>query len=87
MKVIKIKFEYGCFPVWIYGENNEWIENDLPPYLIGDSDIDPKFLNIQKYMIVCIWMMEKNSNILDLKRLKREKIFRRIAFGNQSSKE
>ena len=35
MKVIKIKFEYGCFPVWIYGENNEWIENDLPPYLIG----------------------------------------------------
>ena len=48
MKVIKIKFEYGCFPVWIYGENNELIENDLPPYLIGDSDIDPKFLNIQK---------------------------------------
>ena len=48
MKVIKIKFEYGCFPVWIYGENNERIENDLPPYLIGDSDIDPKFLNIQK---------------------------------------
>ena len=43
MKVIKIKFEYGCFPVWIYGENNEWIENDLPPYLIGDSDIDPKY--------------------------------------------
>lgn len=48
MKVIKIKFEYGCFPVWIYGENNELIENDLPPYLIGDSDIDPKFVNIQK---------------------------------------
>ena len=27
MKVIKIKFEYGCFPVWIYGENNEFPEN------------------------------------------------------------
>ena len=26
----------------------ELIENDLPPYLIGDSDIDPKFVNIQK---------------------------------------
>jgi len=25
MKVIKIKFEYRCFPVWIYGENNELI--------------------------------------------------------------
>ena len=35
MKVIKIKFEYGCFPVWIYGEDNELIENDLPPYLIN----------------------------------------------------
>ena len=34
MKVIKIKFEYGCFPVWIYDENNELIENDLPPYLM-----------------------------------------------------
>lgn len=75
---------FPCVDLWW---NNELIENDLPPYLIGDSDIDPKFLNIQKYMIVCIWMMEKNSNILDLKRLKREKIFQRIAFGNQSSKE
>ncbi len=48
MKVIKIKFEYGCFPVWVYGENDELVENDLPPYLIGDSDIDPKFVRIQE---------------------------------------
>lgn len=48
MKVIKIKFEYGCFPVWIYDENNELIENDLPPYLIGDNDIDSKFVRIQE---------------------------------------
>lgn len=48
MKEIKIKFEYGCFPVWIYGENDELIENDLPPYLIGDNDIDSKFVHIQK---------------------------------------
>ena len=58
MKVIKIKFEYGCFPVWIYGENNELIENDLPPYLIGDSDIDPKFLNIQKGFPVQIFSIQ-----------------------------
>jgi len=48
MKVIKIKFEYRCFPVWIYGENNELIGNDLPTYLIGDNDIDPKFVHIQE---------------------------------------
>ena len=48
MKVIKIKFEYGCFPVWIYGKNDELIDNDLPPYLVGDSDVDPKFVRIQE---------------------------------------
>ena len=48
MKVIKIKFEYGCFPVWVYGENDELIDNDLPPYLVGDSDVDPKFVHIQE---------------------------------------
>lgn len=48
MKVIKIKFEYGCFPVWVYGENDELIDNDLPPYLVGDSDVDPKFVRIQE---------------------------------------
>lgn len=48
MKVIKIKLEYGCFPVWIYGKSNELIENDLPPYLIGDNDIDSKFVRIQE---------------------------------------
>ena len=48
MKVIKIKFEYGCFPVWIYNENDELVENDLPPNLIGDNDIDPKFVRIQE---------------------------------------
>lgn len=48
MKVIKIKLEYGCFPVWIYGENDKLIENDLPPYLIGDIDIDSKFVRIQE---------------------------------------
>ena len=48
MKELKIKLEYGCFPVWIYGENGELIENDLPPYLIGDNDIDSQFVFIQE---------------------------------------
>ena len=48
MNIIRIKLEYGCFPVWIYSENNNLIENDLPPYLIGDDEIDPIFVHIQK---------------------------------------
>lgn len=48
MKKIKIKLEYRCFPVWIYSKNDELIENDLPPYLVGDKDIDFKFAHIQE---------------------------------------
>ena len=48
MKIIKIKFEYNAFPVWIYDENNKLIANDLPEYLIGNSEIDPIFVNLQK---------------------------------------
>lgn len=40
--------EYKCFPVWIYGENDELIENDLPPHLIGDNEIASKFVHIQE---------------------------------------
>ena len=34
--------------MWIYGKNDELLENDLPPYLIGDNDIEPKFIQIQE---------------------------------------
>lgn len=48
MNIIRIKLEYGCFPVWIYSENDNLIENDLPAYLIGDDEIDPIFVHIQQ---------------------------------------
>ena len=48
MKKIKIMPEYKCFPVWIYGENDELIENDLPPHLIGDNEIASKLVHIQE---------------------------------------
>lgn len=48
MKKIEIKFEYKCFPVWIYDKNGKFIKNDLPSYLIGDNDIDSKFVYLQK---------------------------------------
>ena len=47
-RTIKIKFEYKCFPVWIYGEDNHLIENDLPEYLIGDSEINLLFERLQE---------------------------------------
>ena len=73
MKIIRIKLEYDCFPVWIYNDNNELIENDLPPYLIGDADIDPIFVHIQE--------------IFDSLYLNDGKEFRYIGFRNQEQQE
>lgn len=73
MKVIKIKLEYGCFPVWIYNENNELIENDLPAGLIGDTEIEPILVHIQE--------------IFDSLYLNDTKEFRYIGFRDQEQRE
>lgn len=40
MKKIKIKLEYQCFPVWIYDDNDNLLDNELPDELIGDDEVD-----------------------------------------------
>lgn len=40
MKTIKLKFEYHCFPIWIYDENGHFVDNNLPIELSGDKDIE-----------------------------------------------
>lgn len=72
MNIVKIKLEYGCFPVWIYSENNKLIENDLPSYLIGNDEIDPIFVHIQQ--------------IYDSLYLNDEKEFKYIGFKNEETK-
>lgn len=73
MKVIRIKLEYGCFPVWIYSENNELIENDLPVGLVGDTEIEPIFVHIQE--------------IFDSLYLNDTKEFKYIGFRDQEQRE
>lgn len=73
MKIIRIKLEYGCFPVWIYSENNSLIENDLPPHLVGDVEVDPMFVHIQQ--------------IYDSLYLNNSKEFKYVGFKNKEEKE
>lgn len=47
MKKIKIILEYKCYPMWIYNENNELIDNDLVDELKDDSELDSILMNIQ----------------------------------------
>ena len=47
MQKLKIYLDYRCFPVWIYDDNDELINNDLPKELSGDKEIDNAFVEIQ----------------------------------------
>lgn len=44
---IVVSLEYGCFPVWVYDENNELIENDLPDTIKNNPQIRPLCTEIQ----------------------------------------
>lgn len=80
MKKIKIELEYRCFPVWIYGENGELIENDLPPYLIGDNDIGSKFVHIQEIYDGLFLDNEKEFKYIGFKETEKREIFLRDLF-------
>jgi len=47
MNKIKIFFEYQCFPMWVYNENRELVDNDLVAELKNDIEIDNMFVEIQ----------------------------------------
>ena len=47
----------------------------MPPYLIGDSDIDPKFLNIQKIYDSLYLDDGKEFKYIGFKDTKKKKFF------------
>lgn len=47
MQKVKIYLDFRCFPVWIYDDNDELINNDLPKELSGEKEIDDAFVEIQ----------------------------------------
>jgi hypothetical protein len=47
MNKIRIYFDYRCFPVWIYNDKGELIDNDLPKEVRNDKQVDDAFVEIQ----------------------------------------
>ncbi|CEE00434.1 hypothetical protein BT1A1_0579 [Caldibacillus thermoamylovorans] len=47
MNIIKIFLEYQCYPIWIYNEQGELVDNDLVEELKGEDEIDNMLLEIQ----------------------------------------
>ena len=44
---LMVHLEYGCFPIWIYDEENELIENALPEDLKDHSELNNLCTEIQ----------------------------------------
>ncbi|HZG14450.1 MAG TPA: hypothetical protein VE710_05440 [Candidatus Bathyarchaeia archaeon] len=47
MRKIKIFLEYRCYPMWVYDEKDELLDNDLIDELKNDTEIDKMLLEIQ----------------------------------------
>jgi len=47
MNIIKIFLDYQCYPMWIYNEQGELVDNDLVEELEGEGEIDNMLLEIQ----------------------------------------
>jgi hypothetical protein len=47
MKKIKIFLDYQCYPIWVYDDNGELINNDLPDEIINEAEIGEKLEDIQ----------------------------------------
>ncbi len=47
LKRIRLLFDYGCYPVWLYDENGNLINTLLPEELRSDLDLDKKFDDLQ----------------------------------------
>jgi hypothetical protein len=48
MKTIKLMFDYKCFPLWIYNDDNEFIGNCLPNELLDESSIVNQLKEVQR---------------------------------------
>lgn len=73
MKKIKIYLDYRCFPLWIYDDNEDLVDNDLPKELSEDKEVDDAFVEIQ--------------NVYDSLFLDNSTEFRYIGFINDSDKD
>ena len=48
MRVVRVQLEYGCYPVWVYGEDGLVEDTALPPELAGDHALDERLRSIQE---------------------------------------
>lgn len=53
MNTLRISLEYSCYPVWIIDSHGDVIDNDLPPEIRRNQDLDDMFVKIQGMFDSC----------------------------------
>lgn len=47
IKKIRVMLDYGCYPVWLYDEEDDLIDTLLPEEIRSNSKLDSKFDDLQ----------------------------------------
>ena len=47
MKKLRLLLEYKCFPVWLYDENGNLVDNDSPVELKSNMELDDRLTKMQ----------------------------------------
>ena len=47
IKKIRVMLDYGCYPVWLYDEDNDLIDTLLPEEIRSNIQLDAKFDDLQ----------------------------------------
>ena len=46
IKTLRLLLEYNTYPIWLYNEHNEIIDNDNPPEFADDQELTDAFMEI-----------------------------------------
>jgi len=47
IKKLRLLLDYGCYPVWLYDEDDDLVDTLLPEELRNDRELDAKFDDLQ----------------------------------------
>lgn len=72
-KEIRLMFDYQCYPIWIYDEKGEFIDNNLIEQIENDDNM--------------VAMLEKLQDMFDSLYLSNKEEFRYIGFASNDDRK
>lgn len=60
IKIIRLLLEYNTYCVWLYDENDEIIDNDIPPEWNDDQELINAFMTVNDIYDTFLLITKKN---------------------------